>query len=723
MIVGARATGVRVPTLPGGRPVRHPQAVEPPLTHAVSRGASTSVTPGSPAWSPLLDALPIGVLLTDLDATILGANEAAARLVGAERNALLGRDAFTHFVAPDQRAHVQRVTDAVRDGQASSCAVEYQLPGPAHAAPRWAHLHVSRTQQDPPRFLCALHDVTARRTAMNALATREEELRHLLDSLGDGVIVGNAAGEVVLVNRAAEDLSGLSADELMTHRFDHEFVRSYAPDGRELGIGELPGQHTLRTGEELTGVPVGHRRPDGRFVWLEQSTRIVRRDATGRPETVSLSLHDVTDRRAAEAELRYRLEVEDLITDISTRFVSVPAEQLPEVIDDGLARLGHFLDVHRAYVLTLGPDGTFTQVHGWAVPGVATCNEQRQGISADDLPWALGEILARRPVVVSDLADLPSEASAAHALWEEQDVTSLLGVPMVSGDELTGLIGVDLVAGRRAWSDLDIRILRVVGETVSNALARRRANLQLREANERLRLANEEMQRANEQLVVAGRAKDEFLSIASHELRTPLTSILGFVETMRVHGDAIAADDQQRFLEVLERQASRLYRLVDDLLQTSRLAVGRIRATPQRVVVADALTELVEDLRLGRGELTVEAPADLAVRADPEHLGRMLANLIENARKYGAPPIVVRADRDGEQGRITVRDHGPGVPDAFVPELFEKFSQASTGTRREATGTGLGLAIVRDLARLNGGDVAYEPAAPGARFSLRLPAV
>jgi signal transduction histidine kinase len=219
----------------------------------------------------------------------------------------------------------------------------------------------------------------------------------------------------------------------------------------------------------------------------------------------------------------------------------------------------------------------------------------------------------------------------------------------------------------------------------------------------------------------ATEVKDEFIAVSSHELRTPVTLIRGFSEVLRSHWDELSDEDRRRQVHIIAEHADRLSDLLEDLLVFSW--IGREAVTTlERTHLGDALLDAVNGSLLALEVMTLSCPDDLEVLCTPEHLRRMLVNYFDNAAKYGLPPVSVVATREGGDVEIRVRDAGAGVPEEFIPHLFEKFTQAEPSSTRRARGTGLGLAIVATLAALDGGAAWYEPDAPeGPCFVLRLP--
>lgn len=546
----------------------------------------------------------------------------------------------------------------------------------------------------------------------------ERWFRSVLESLLEVSAVVREDGGIELLNDPASRIPGLPLDELCALDDRVPPGRLRDEGGGVLTVADRPPYRALRRGEERTGDVVAFDDAAGRR-WIEVSTRLLTAD---RGRAVSVSVVEVTQRHRSEQALTYRLAFEDLVTSISTRFVLLPPDDVRTGIDATLREIGRFLDAGRAYVFELDPlSRTFDETHEWCAAGVPSFREIRRGVSTDVMPWWVERLSAGEDLLIADIRELPEQAWRERRIFGSQSIAALACVPLLSAGELSGFIGLDVLDGPRAWTPDAVRLLRVVGEIVAGAIDRSRAARRLSRAAEEVLRNNAELERANEELRLANRAKDEFLSVASHELRTPLTTILGFVETLRDRGDQLGAERQQEFLEVLHRQSARLYRLVDDLLEMSRITAGRAGGHPEAVALGPVVAELLGDLALHGPDVVVTGVRDAVAFAEPDHIRRMLTNLLENAAKYGRPPIVIDVAATATEVVVSVRDHGPGVPADFVPRLFERFSQASTGTTRSATGTGLGLSIVKDLARLNGGRVGYQPADPGARFTVWMP--
>lgn len=257
---------------------------------------------------------------------------------------------------------------------------------------------------------------------------------------------------------------------------------------------------------------------------------------------------------------------------------------------------------------------------------------------------------------------------------------------------------------------------------IRNVLRLRRLHEQLRRQNheleDRVRMRTRELEEANARLRRMARTRRDFVAMASHEMRTPLTVVLGFTAHWSRAGTAAIEDAH---LDAAHRNARRLQHLVNNLLLASGIE-GRPggRRTDQ--------CQLDELLRSGvaasgiEDDVAIRCPAGLSVDCDAELVRQVVANLVSNADRYGQPPIVVSATGSTDEVRVTVTDRGPGVPDAFIPYLFRRFSQATTGDRRTAVGAGLGLWLSRKIVELHGGRISYVPGPDGGgEFAFVLP--
>ncbi len=274
---------------------------------------------------------------------------------------------------------------------------------------------------------------------------------------------------------------------------------------------------------------------------------------------------------------------------------------------------------------------------------------------------------------------------------------------------------------------------RFWGCAVMTALRGERGELKgfakvIRDTTDRKQLEME-LRRQAEELADSNRRKDEFLAMLSHELRNPLAPVLNSVHVLRQ-----APDDPslvQFAGNMVERQVRHMARLIDDLLDVSRLTHGKVRLRPERVdlsALAERAAESVRPLMQERGHrFTVNAPQrPICLEADPVRIEQVLVNLLNNAAEFtdAGGHVELTIAREGTEAVIRVRDDGAGIAPDLLPRVFDLFAQADTSLDRSGGGLGIGLTLVKRLVTLHGGTIRVdsEGAGRGSEFTVRLPA-
>jgi len=260
-----------------------------------------------------------------------------------------------------------------------------------------------------------------------------------------------------------------------------------------------------------------------------------------------------------------------------------------------------------------------------------------------------------------------------------------IGVPLRVDDAIVGVLG-SMFTTRGAATPAAVRTLELYAEQAAVVIVRAQAYEHERELARRL--------------ADADRLKSEFLALVSHELRTPLTSVKGFVDTLRLHWDQLDDARRRSMLERAGANADELARLVERLLEYSRVEAGEIDlvlvAAPLRVLVEDVVAAV--EPALGGHAVAVEVSDDVVVTVDRHAFAHVLTNLLTNAAKFSPPSaaVIVAASRDPDEVVLAVTDEGPGLPLDEQERVFERFYRSGEPSRR---GTGLGLAIARSYVK------------------------
>ncbi|MFN2497917.1 MAG: ATP-binding protein [Pyrinomonadaceae bacterium] len=318
----------------------------------------------------------------------------------------------------------------------------------------------------------------------------------------------------------------------------------------------------------------------------------------------------------------------------------------------------------------------------------------------------------------------------------------LVSVPVIAKQSLNGL----LVIARQRPLDADeqwqlsaladqaaiaLRNARLYEMELAEATRERDETVEaLRESKQKIvtMLAREQQARADAE--EANRLKDEFLATLSHELRNPLNVVIGYAEILRRSDESQPHSFVVKAADTIRRNALAQAQLVSDLLDLSRLQMGKLALNQQPVSLSTIITDAVETVRTEakakRITLNIDLdPEILVIEGDPVRLGQVAWNLLNNAVKFTPVDgnVKVALTRDGEDALLTIEDNGQGISPEFLPHVFEIFRQADASSARRQGGMGIGLALVKQLAELHGGRVSAESqgVGAGARFSVWIP--
>ena len=529
-------------------------------------------------------------------------------------------------------------------------------------------------------------------------------LSAIIRSSDDAIVSKDLNSIVTSWNPAAERMFGYTAAEMIGRS-----IRTIIPDDRQYEEDEVLAR--IRAGEAVDHFETIRRRKDGSFVNISLSISPVR-DEAGTIVGASKIARDITELiRARDLEERNRRQAAFL-----SRLTATFATSLePRQILASLAELSvpYFADWCAVDVVQEG--GRIERI---AQAHVDPAKEDvvarlRQGHENPRTPMSPTYVIrSNEPSIVLDVTDAALVSAAggddeALRILRSLGLLSYLCLPLTVQGRTMGAITMARSDSGRRFDEEDVRIAE--------------------DAASRAALAVDNA-RAYEGLQAANQLKDEFLATLSHELRTPLNAILGYSRMLR--SGILKEDRREQALETLERNASSLTQMVEDVLDVSRIAAGKIRLHVQAVdlatVLRDALATVTPaaDAKGVRLEPIFEAHIG-PVSGDPDRLQQVIWNLLSNAVKFTprGGRVQMRLQRVNSHVEVTVSDTGSGIREDFLPHLFERFRQGDSTTTRMHGGLGLGLAIAQRIVELHGGRIeAFSPGeGKGATFRVQLP--
>jgi K+-sensing histidine kinase KdpD len=376
---------------------------------------------------------------------------------------------------------------------------------------------------------------------------------------------------------------------------------------------------------------------------------------------------------------------------------------LDEVLPELIGRVVEAVESRIGLVLMYDADASALELmtpiwvagHTVAAPGVVLPLDER---SLPQRVFTSGDA-----TIINSFENREAEDRLAHELQADR----LAAVALRLGDRTIGV----LVVGDKStdFTDADIRTLESVAAPAALVL------------NQMTRY--EEARASSVRMAEVAEMKTNFVSVVSHELRTPLTSIIGALSTLQ-RPELLPEDPRaQQLITMASNQSQRLHTLIEDLLVMSRIEAVSLPVRSAEIDVDSFLTELLATLS-DTDRVSVSVTGDMEkLYADRDHLARVMTNLVDNALKYGGDAEVeIEAVTTRDEVRLSVIDHGPGIPYQMHDVIFDRFTQLQPHATRSKGGAGLGLSIVRGLAEAMNGRVWFEPTVDGgATFTVALP--
>lgn len=461
---------------------------------------------------------------------------------------------------------------------------------------------------------------------------------------------------------------------------------------------------------------------------LEKAHLIAERDLyQQRIETLNKALEKEVARRIQDLRLRNR-DLTVLNRVISAATAALEPDKILQVLCGEIALA---FGLPQATAISRGSseaDAAFTIVAEYCQPGRA-----RMGREAHfpNMP-ALDLVMERHlPLYIAE-AQHDARLGIYQEALQQRNTAALLLVPLVIRGRVVSVLMLESETPR-VYDEDDLDLIQNAAVAAAQALEAVRLHQELRERAEALESTvaqrTAELRVALKQARAADEAKSQFVSNVSHELRTPLSSIRLYLRLIAQSNPA----KQAHYLESLGRETHRLQTLIEDLLDISRLDLGKARLQLRVMDVNHLLSTLVQDRAslFAQRHLALTFDPDTAlppISGDPELLEQVITNLLTNAMHYTPPGGSVRLqtevrEMDAPWVTLSVADTGPGISEAEQPQLFQRFFRGAAGQDSDAPGTGLGLAICREIVKLHQGEITLESAlGEGATFTVWLPA-
>ncbi len=564
-------------------------------------------------------------------------------------------------------------------------------------------------------------DIEDLKQAETALRESEELFRATFDQAAVGIAHVSTDNYLLRVNQKLCDILGYTREELL----QLSFTNITWPEDADLHIAQNADLLAGKT--ESMRLEKRYIHKNGRPLWANVTVSL-RRNADGSPRYYISVLEDISGRKRAEESLQL------LARTGQTLGATLDADETVRELIDLL--LPHWADW--ASVQYIKESETGTVIRNVAMRHV---DARKDAIGLELVNRFAGDAVATAPFLATlrqgarliadpgpDYMIAPDADPEFARLIRSLEIKSAILMPLLSHTEkdiegkprLLGAFACHITESNRHYDEQDLALFKEIGHRVSVAIDH--ANLYA------------DAQVARHAAEDANRAKDEFLSIVSHELRTPLTPVVGWVGLLRHEMDEQLRNEA---LDVIERNLNMQVKIVNDILDTSRITSGKLSLHPKILslvpLVQESLEAVQDQAKAKAVALFFSHPAqDIFVDGDALRLRQIVWNLLSNAIKFtpsmGRIELQIRCPERVDSTKpssveIIVRDNGIGIKPEFLPHVFERFLQADSSYTRQHGGLGLGLNIVRHLTEMHGGTVQAESPGEnqGATFTVRLP--
>ena len=413
-----------------------------------------------------------------------------------------------------------------------------------------------------------------------------------------------------------------------------------------------------------------------------------------------------TIRRLAEADrLSFALRLTDILR---------PINELPAFYSTVCRSLAEQVPCECIWFVTTDEGHAEMTIAGELRSGGPSCLSAKHPIR--HLVFLFRVLDQHQPFVCNDTGDATALDDSDKTFYGEHGIRSFIAAPLVANGRLAGCM--ILANGYpRPWQEQDVGKTHEAMKVVEDGLHRLSLYRQLDEHVRTGRWAKEQL-----------RLRDEFIGNAAHELKTPLTSIHAYGQLLEEEFRECSDEASARMMRRLNSQVERLYRLVADLVDTTRIAAGQLLLQKERFDLDELIREQAEDLQLitDKHSLVLELDPLPPVEADRERIAQVITNLVSNAIKYSPEPGDITIASENVEGgvKVIITDHGMGIPAEAVEKIFDRFFRVDDPAVRTSSGMGIGLYICAAIIRAHGGNIHVEShRGQGSAFSFVLPSI
>ncbi|SNS17942.1 PAS domain S-box-containing protein [Belliella buryatensis] len=666
-----------------------------------------------------LNNLPIGIAVNEVDsgyATLM--NKQFSKIYGWPEETLTDISEFFNKVYPDP-AYRKEITSRI--------LADIESKDPNRMA--WSEIEIT-TQKGEKRIVSAKNiplyeqnimistviDETNKVNAERALKLSNERFHYATLAISDAIWDWDMEAHTVFWGSGYNTLFGYDAG--VQYVSENLWETKVHPEDYPRIISSIKHARNNPRTDRWQG-EYRFQKQNGEFAFVSEHTVILRNDR-GKPIRMIGALQDITEKKQAEQSLIQKTKYLEVISTIVESLLTF--ENWESVLARNLKLIGQAASVDRAYYLQIYSDQKtgkqyLKQVYEWVKEGISAEleNPKYQCIPLEDFPEYLQMALDRVPyqVITNQIKD-----PITKAILEEQDIKSILQIPIFTKNTFLGFLGFDDCTIARVWTEEDISFLQTIVNNFGSAIEKQEYETSLQQVNEQLKTTNNNLANSNSEL-------EQFAYVASHDLQEPLRMISSFLSLLEKKYKNQLDDKANTYIHYAKDGADRMRSIILDLLEFSRVGRAGDLETSKfetKEAIEEALKLLSQQIQETKALIKINVPQKIQTRRFA--FIQLVQNLISNAIKYqpegNIPKINIEAKDIGDFWQFSVQDNGIGIAPEYQEKVFVIFQRLHD--KSQYSGTGIGLAICKKIVEFLGGKISVNSTlSKGSTFYFTIP--
>lgn len=532
--------------------------------------------------------------------------------------------------------------------------------------------------------------------------TTQVSYHHIMDNIGEAMFIHDAVtGKIIDVNSAALQMFGIEKHEIVGLFIDNI---SYIDGGYSAKKGFALIKRAKKNEYILTEWKAVKK--DGTVFWAEISLKYT---MLNNQQLVIVIARDITAKKVAEQKIKQLNYFQLLLSNVSAKLISIPANKINHQIDNTLKMVGQKLNADRVGVFIY--KNGFSQISNtneWCAIGIGSHKKMLQKLNLDNYTWLHKFMLNNKVICINNVENTAIGNNVVHA------IKSMLIAPIFFENIITGFIMAHTINNTANWDSDSEYMIKSVGNIVGQAIVR--LNYE------------DELKKAKAKAEESDRLKTAFLSNMSHEIRTPMNGILGFAELL---ADPLTTEKERfEYIKIINESGNQLLSIINDIIDIAKIESGQISLNIETVNICSVVQSMVsffKPIAEAKGVKFIFENLNIAdsctLKTDVVKIKQILTNIINNAIKFTNSGYIKFTYKPASNKTVfIVEDTGIGMDYNIQQKIFERFIRADNPETQAIGGTGLGLAISKSFAIMLGGDINLESKKGyGSKFTIILP--